>query len=253
MRPDRKGAMEPVWLAHYPPGVPAEVDTVRYASLKDLLEQSCARFRARPAFTNLGVSLSYGELDRLSRDFGAWLQHEAGLNRGERVAIMLPNLLQYPIALFGTLRAGMTVVNVNPLYTARELEHQLRDSGAAAIVVLENFAHTLQEVLARTPVKAVVTTQVGDMLPQPKSLLTNLVVKYVKKMVPEWRIPGTIEFRSALRQGRVQSLDDVPLTPDDTAFLQYTGGTTGVAKGATLTHRNMVANIQQMAAWIARD
>src|SRR5574340_1327655 len=159
MRPDRKGAMEPVWLTHYPPGVPAEVDTVRYASLKDLLEQSCARFRARPAFTHLGVSLSFGELDRLSRNFGAWLQHEAGLNPGERVAIMLPNLLQYPVALFGALRAGMVVVNCNPLYTPRELEHQLNDSGADAIVILENCAHTLQEVVGRTAVRRIVTTQ----------------------------------------------------------------------------------------------
>ena len=169
--------MNPIWLEHYPPGVPAEVDISRFASLKALLEQSCERFRDRPAFTNLGVSLSYDELDRRSREFGAWLQHEAGLKRGDRVAIMLPNLLQYPVALFGALRAGMVVVNVNPLYTARELQHQLADSGATAIVVLENFAHTLQEIIATTALRQVITTRVGDLLPPFKACLVNFAVK----------------------------------------------------------------------------
>jgi long-chain acyl-CoA synthetase len=175
------------------------------------------------------------------------------LKQGERVTIMLPNLLQYPVALFGALRVGLTVVNVNPMYTARELEHQLKDSGATVIVVLENFAHTLEEVLEKTQIRTVVTTQIGDLFPAPKSLLVNLVVKHVKKMVPRWRIPNAIRFNAALRAGRGQTPDEVPLTHDDIAFLQYTGGTTGVAKGAILTHGNLVANLLQVAAWIARD
>jgi long-chain acyl-CoA synthetase len=242
-----------VWLQQYPEGIPADVDINEYASLKEVVEHSCKRFGELPAYGNMGVSISYGELERASRAFGAYLQKVMGMRKGDRVAIMLPNLLQYPVALFGTLRAGMTVVNVNPMYTARELQHQLKDSGATAIVVLENFAHTLQEVLPATPIKTVVTTQVGDLFPQPKALLTNLVVKHVKKMVPPWRIPNAITFGAALQAGRAQALDDVPLGHDDIAFLQYTGGTTGVAKGAILTHGNLVANVQQVAAWIARD
>jgi len=245
--------MDKIWLKQYPEGIPAEVDIDEYASLKDVLEQTCKRFGELPAYGNMGVSITYGELDRASRDFGAYLQKVVRLSKGDRVAIMLPNLLQYPVALFGTLRAGMTVVNVNPMYTARELEHQLKDSGAVAIVVLENFAHTLQEVLPRTPIRTVVTTQVGDLFPPAKAFITNLVVKHVKKMVPPWHIPNAVDFRAALRQGHAQTLDDVPLNHDDVAFLQYTGGTTGVAKGAILTHRNLVANVQQVAAWIARD
>jgi long-chain acyl-CoA synthetase len=242
-----------IWQQQYPEGIPPVVDVTAFASLKEILETSCARFASLPAYSNMGVSISYRELDAASRAFGAWLQKVAGLKRGDRVAIMLPNLLQYPIALFGALRAGITVVNTNPLYTARELEHQLKDSGAAAIVVLENFAATLQQVLARTSVRTVVTTQVGDMFPAPKRLLVNFVVKHVKKMVPAWNIAATVAFRDALAAGRKQTLEDVPLTRDDLAFLQYTGGTTGVAKGAMLTHGNLVANLQQTAAWIARD
>jgi long-chain acyl-CoA synthetase len=242
--------MEPIWLKHYPPGVPAQVDILRFASLKGLLEQSCARFRARPAFTNLGVSLSYGELDRLSRDFGAWLQHEAGLGRGERVAIMLPNLLQYPVALFGALRAGMVVVNVNPLYTARELQYQLADSGATAVVVLENFAHTLQQALPRTAVRQVITTRVGDLFPPLKACLVNFAVKWIKRGVPRWKLPGATAFNTVLRRGARHELAEVPLAQDDIAFLQYSGGTTGVAKGAILTHGNLVANVEQTSAWI---
>jgi len=242
-----------IWLRQYPEGIPAEINIDEYASLKAILEQSCKRFGELPAYGNMGVSITYRALDRASREFGAYLQKVIGLQKGDRVAIMLPNLLQYPVALFGTLRAGMAVVNVNPMYTARELQHQLKDSGASAIVVLENFAHTLQEVLAKTSIKTVITTQIGDLFPQPKALLTNLVVKHVKKMVPPWQIPNAIEFNAVLRGGRAQTLDDIPLTHDDIAFLQYTGGTTGVAKGAILTHRNLVANVQQMAAWITRD
>jgi len=241
-----------IWLQNYPQGIPAEVDVSQYRSLKEILEQSCQRFAALPAYTNMGASITYAELDRLTRQFGAFLQQQLRLPKGARVAIMMPNLLQYPVALFGALRAGMTVVNVNPLYTARELRHQLRDSGAEAIVVLENFAHTLQEVLGDTPVKAVITTQVGDLLPALKSLLVNFVVKHVKGMVPEWRIGAALDFRAVLEAGSRHRLEDVPLGPDDVAFLQYTGGTTGVAKGAILTHGNMVANLQQTSAWMSR-
>jgi long-chain acyl-CoA synthetase len=245
--------MEKIWLKEYPQGIPAEVDIHEYSSLRDIFEKSCRTYADLPAYSNMSVSMSYSELDKRSRNFAAYLQHELGLAKGDRVAIMLPNLLQYPVALFGTLRAGLTVVNVNPLYTPRELEHQLRDSGATAIVVLENFARTLQDVIGKTQVKTVITTQIGDMFPAPKSLLTNLVVKHVKKMVPAWNIAGAIGFKQAMRAGERHQLKDVPLTHDDIAFLQYTGGTTGVAKGAILTHGNMVANLQQVAVWIARD
>jgi long-chain acyl-CoA synthetase len=241
------------WLKSYPPGMPAEIDLKAFSSVRDILEKSCQKFADKTAYSNLGVTLSYRDLDRLSRDFAAFLQSMPGLGKGERVAIMMPNLLQYPIALFGVLRAGMTVVNVNPLYTARELEHQLKDSGARAIVVVENFANTLQQVVGRTAVETVITTQIGDLLPVPKRWIVNYVVKNVKKMVPAWRIDGAIEFRAALRRGAAAELKTVPLTHDDIAFLQYTGGTTGVAKGAMLTHGNIVANLQQCSAWIGKD
>ena len=247
--------MEPLWLSQYPPGIPADIDIHEFASLTDVLLASCQRFDDLPAYSNMGTSMSYAELERSSRHFAAYLQKSLGLRRGDRVALMMPNLLQYPVALFSVLRAGMVVVNVNPQYTVPELEHQLLDSGAVAIVVLENFAHTLQAVLQRnlalSPI--VITTEVGDLLPLARELLTNAVVKYVKHLVPPWKIAGAIEFNAALRAGRGQALDAVPLCHDDTAFLQYTGGTTGVAKGAVLTHGNMVANVLQMAAWMARD
>jgi len=247
---DEESEMEKIWLKEYPPGVPAEVDLSEFASLKDILEKSCQRFADLPAYSNMGVTLRYREVDRLSRDFGAYLQG-LGLGKGERVAIMMPNALQYPVALFGALRAGLTVVNVNPLYTPRELEHQLIDSGAAAIVIIENFAHTLQEVLDKTPVKTVITTELGDLFPFFKRLLVNAVVKYVKKMVPAWNIPGATPFRQALSEGAARTLADVPLNHGDLAFLQYTGGTTGVSKGAMLTHGNLVANLQQASAWLS--
>ncbi len=247
--------MDKVWLTQYPPGMPAEVDINAYASLKEVVEHSCRRFSELIAYSNMGVTMTYRELDEASREFAAYLQKSVGLRKGDRVAIMMPNLLQYPVALFGVLRAGLVVVNVNPQYTASELEHQLKDSGAGVIVVLENFAHTLQEVLERNPTlhMTVITTEVGDMFPVVKELVTNVVVKYVKKMVPQWHIAHVTEFNAALRAGRPQTLDDVALTHDDVAFLQYTGGTTGVAKGAILTHGNLVANLQQLSAWIARD
>ena len=193
--------MDKPWLKSYPAGMPAEIDLKAFSSVRDILEKSCQRFADKPAYSNLGVTLTYRELDRLSRDFAAFLQSMPGLAKGERVAIMMPNLLQYPIALFGVLRAGMTVVNVNPLYTARELEHQLKDSGARAIVVVENFAHTVQQVIEKTSIETVITTQIGDLLPIPKRWIVNYVVKNVKKMVPAWRIDGAIEFRAALRRG----------------------------------------------------
>ena len=242
--------MEKIWLKEYPSGVPAEVDLTEFASLKDILEKSCQRFADLPAYSNMGVTLRYRDIDRLSRDFGAYLQG-LGLGKGARVAIMMPNVLQYPIALFGALRAGLTVVNVNPLYTPRELEHQLNDSGSTVIVIIENFAHTLQEALDKTPVKTVITTELGDLFPFPKRPLVNFVVKHVKKMVPAWRIPGAVPFRQALSQGAGQTLTDAPINHDDIAFLQYTGGTTGVSKGAMLTHGNMVANLQQASAWLS--
>jgi long-chain acyl-CoA synthetase len=245
--------MKRIWLEQYPAGISAEVDVHQYRSLKEILEASCRRFADLTAYSNMDVPISYRQLDEASRAFGAYLQKVVGLKRGDRVAIMLPNLLQYPVALFGALRAGFTVVNTNPLYTPRELEHQLKDSGAAAIVVLENFAATVQQVVARTQVKTVITTQIGDLFPPVKRLLTNFVVKHVKKMVPAWQITGAVDFPSVLREGSRQALDDVTLGPDDVAFLQYTGGTTGVAKGAVLTHGNLVANLQQVSAWIARD
>ncbi len=242
-------AIEKPWLKSYPPGVPAEIDASRYASIGQIFAESCARFGTAPAFTNMGRTLTFSDLDRLSRDFGAWLQGVAGLERGARVAIMLPNLLQYPVALFGALRAGYTVVNCNPLYTPRELEHQLKDSGATAIVILENFAKTLEAVIGHTQVKTVVTTQIGDLLGFPKSAITNFVVKRVKKMVPGWTLPGTVAFGDALATGRGKTLEEPALTHQDIAFLQYTGGTTGVSKGAMLTHGNIVANLLQTAAW----
>jgi long-chain acyl-CoA synthetase len=208
-----------------------------------------------PLYSNMGASLSYEDLEAASGAFAAYLQHSPALQRGDRVALMMPNLLQYPVALFGVLRAGMVVVNVNPQYTAPELEHQIIDSGAAAIVVLENFAHTVQEVLRRNPALklTVFTTEVGDMFPVVKEVVTNLVVKYFKKMVPAWDIPGAIEFNAALRAGQTLALNEAVLRHADTAFLQYTGGTTGVAKGVVLTHGNLVANLQQLSAWIAHD
>jgi long-chain acyl-CoA synthetase len=242
--------MEKIWLKSYPEGVPAEIDLREYASLKDILEKSCERYASLPAFSNMGTTLTYGQLDRMSRSFGAYLQASAGLSKGDRVAIMMPNLLQYPVTLFGALRAGMTVVNVNPLYTPRELQHQLADSGAKVIVVLENFANVLQQVLDRTPIEHVLTTRIGDLLSFPMSTITNLVVKYLKGMVPDWSIPKAVDLRRALEGGQ---LAPVEVTQDDVAFLQYTGGTTGVPKGAVLTHGNMVANLQQTVAWIGQN
>jgi long-chain acyl-CoA synthetase len=242
-----------IWLKQYPAGIPAEIDTGHYASIADMLEKTVARFDGKPAYHNLGCTMSYAELERLSRNFAAFLQGLPGMARGERVAVMSPNLLQYPVALFGALRAGMTVVNVNPLYSPRELEHQLRDSGARAIVILENFAAILQQVLAKTPVQHVITTQVGDLLPDPKRWIVNFALKRLKRMVPDWRIDRATSFRAALAAGAAAAFRRADLTHDDIAFLQYTGGTTGVAKGAMLTHGNILANLEQTGAWVSRS
>ncbi len=240
-----------IWLKNYPPGMPENINPDQFASLTALFAVMFGKFGARPAFHNLGHTISYAELDRLTHAFAAYLQSLPDMKTGDRVAIMAPNLLQYPVALFGILRAGMIVVNVNPLYTPRELELQLADSGAKAIVIVENFAHSLQPALAKTKVTHVITTQIGDMLPLPKRWLVNFLIKRVKKMVPPWHIPGALSFRSALAQGMGAPLNPVTLKGEDIAFLQYTGGTTGIAKGAMLTHRNILANLEQTGVWVS--
>ncbi|HEV7489733.1 MAG TPA: AMP-binding protein [Rhodanobacteraceae bacterium] len=238
------------WLASYPKGIPAEIDPSRYRSVAALLDECCERFRHRPAFVNMGKTITYDDLDRLSASLASFLLNDLKLVKGDRVAIMLPNVLQYPIAIMAVLRAGLTLVNTNPLYTARELKHQLEDSGAAAIIVLDNFAHTLAAVLGETKCRHVICTGLGDMLGFPKSVITNFVVRYIKKLVPPYSIAGAVQFNDAMRRGARAKAPKPDITGDDIAFLQYTGGTTGVAKGAMLTHRNMVANMLQSLAWI---
>jgi long-chain acyl-CoA synthetase len=240
--------MERIWLKQYPAGVPSDIDVTQYASLVELLEESFAKFRDRKAFICMDKSISYRELDEMSAALGAYLQSK-GLQKGARVALMMPNVLQYPISTAAVLRAGYTVVNVNPLYTPRELEHQLKDSGAEAIIVLENFATTVEKVIANTKVKHVIVGSMGDLLGL-KGVIVNLVVRKLKKMVPAYSIPGAIGFNEALAAGRGMKLNKPALTREDTAFLQYTGGTTGVSKGATLLHRNILANVLQNDAWL---
>jgi long-chain acyl-CoA synthetase len=240
--------LEKIWLKSYPPGVPAEIDFRQFKSIGELFEKSCARFRDRPGYINMGKTLSFGELEHLAGAFGAWLQSR-GLARGARIAIMMPNCLQYPVCVFGALRAGYVVVNVNPLYTARELEHQLKDSGAEAIVILENFAQVLEQVQSRTAVKHVVVAALGDLL-GVKGMLVNFVLRNVKKMVPAYSLPGARRFNAVIDEGRRLDLKKVDVGQEDVAFLQYTGGTTGVSKGATLVHRNLLANLEQSTAWI---
>ena len=241
--------LERIWLKSYPPGMPAEVAIPQHRSIREMFEHSFREYPQRPAFANMGTSISYAELDRLSKQFAVYLQRSLGLTRGERVAIMLPNTLQYPIAMCGAFRAGLVVVNVNPLYTARELKHQLEDSGAKCIIILENFAHTLEEIVAETAIEQVVTTGVGDLLSWPKGAIVNFVLRYVRKEVPKFHLPGAVDFKTALKLGDGPSLEPVEIGLADIAFLQYTGGTTGVSKGAMLSHRNMVYNVEQSITW----
>lgn len=236
------------WLASYPPGVPPEIPAPSHASLVDLLEKSCAQFSDRKAFSSMGKSITYRDLEQMTRSVAAWLQSR-GLEKGDRVAVMMPNILQNPVAVYGILRAGMIVVNVNPLYTPRELEHQLKDSGARALFVLENFAHVAQQAVPRTAVRHVVVASMGDLLGL-KGHLVNLVVRKVKKLVPSYAIPGSISFKAALREGENLKLKAPSLAPQDIAFLQYTGGTTGISKGAVLTHANLLANKVQISLWL---
>lgn len=240
--------MDRPWLRHYPPGVPAEIDPTQYASLVDLFNESLTKYRDRKAYICMGKSLTYGQVDDLSKALAAWLQSKS-FARGTRIAIMLPNILQNPVAMIAILRAGLTVVNVNPLYTPRELENQLTDSGAEAIIVLENFAHNVAQVIARTAVKHVIVTSLGELLGL-KGLIVNLVVRRIKKLVPPYTLPGAITFKEAIAAGRDTTFQPPKIGSDDIAFLQYTGGTTGVSKGATLSHRNVVANTLQAHAWL---
>jgi long-chain acyl-CoA synthetase len=241
--------VDKVWLKSYPDGVPAELPEAPFRSVRDLFEQTFDAYPERPAYTCMGTTLSYGELDRLSMQFACYLQDDLGLTRGERVAIMLPNILQYPVALCGIFRAGLVVVNVNPLYTARELRHQLQDSGAKCIVILENFAHTLAEIIDDTCIRQVITTGAGDLLAFPRGMLTNFLVRHIRKSVPAFSFARSIPLRAALQAGDGKGLQHVELGFADIAFLQYTGGTTGVSKGAMLSHRNMVRNVQQTILW----
>jgi long-chain acyl-CoA synthetase len=240
-----------LWLKSYPKDVPHEIDPGRYASVVDVFRRACAKFAENPCFTNMGVTLSFRDVERLSQHFAAYLQKDLGLVKGDRIGLQMPNVLQYPVALFGALRAGLIVVNTNPLYTPREMEHQYRDAGVKAIVVLENFAAGLQEAWSAIDRPQVIVTALGDLFPTPKRQIVNLVVRYVKKLVPAYEIPGMLSFRDALARGsRHPEFEDVALDPEDLAFLQYTGGTTGVAKAAMLTHRNIVANMEQASAWM---
>ncbi|MBP9682573.1 MAG: long-chain-fatty-acid--CoA ligase [Bacteriovorax sp.] len=245
--------MEKIWIKNYQAGVPTTIEDQieKYQSILEILEESFTSYTSRPAYHCMGKTLTFGEIDRLSLKFASYLQNNLGLKKGDRVAIMMPNILQYPVALFGALRAGMIAVNVNPLYTPRELEHQLKDSGATTIVIFENAAHTLESILARTQVKHVLITSIGDMLAFPKSMLVNFVIKKVKKMVPHWSIPQSVNFLTAVNTGEEAQFKKPVLTRNDIAFLQYTGGTTGVAKGAILTHSNIIANISQARSWIS--
>lgn len=245
--------MERVWLKNYQEGVPADIDPKKYSSINDVTEQAFSKFAKNESFYCMGKCFTWGEMDILTRKFASYLQNDLGLKKGDRLALMMPNILQYPIALFGALRAGLTVVNVNPLYTARELEHQLNDAECESIVIFENSCHTLQEIVSKTKLKNIMVTGIGDLLAFPKSIITNFVIKHVKKMIPDWNIPNTKDFKTELFNANGDNFKPVECTLEDTAFLQYTGGTTGVAKGAVLTHGNIVANIVQAKAWIDHD
>ena len=242
--------MEKVWLNSYPEGVPSEIDPSQYNSLVDLFNESIQKYADKPMYKNMGVTLSFNDVDALSTAFATYLQQHCKLKKGQRLSIMMPNVLQYPIALFGALKAGLIVANVNPLYTARELEHQLKDAQCDTIIILENFAHTLESCKQNTPIKHIITTELGDLFPFIKKHLVNKVVKYVKKMVPDFSLPEAVSFQTAIQLGRKSSFSAVEIGHDDIAFLQYTGGTTGVSKGAVLTHKNMISNMLQAYHWV---
>ena len=242
--------MDKPWLKSYPSGISSDIDINEFQSVAEVFNLSVKKFGNCPAFCNMGTTLSYTQMDKLTTDLAAYLQSIPGMQKGDRVAIVMPNVLQNPIAIFAVLRAGFTVVNTNPLYTPRELRHQLKDSATKVIIVVDNFCSTVQEVIADTDIQQVITTQLGDLIKFPKSLIVNLVVKHVKKMVPQYSLPGSITFKQALSIGKSKTLSEPVLGHEDIAFLQYTGGTTGLAKGAILTNRNMVANMQQASEWI---
>ncbi|MBT4762319.1 MAG: AMP-binding protein [Bdellovibrionaceae bacterium] len=241
---------EKSWLKNYNPNVPQEIDVNSYASVTEVLEESFTKYKDKTAFINMGKKLSYTEIDELSKKFASFLQNKAHLKKGDRIAIQMPNILQFPVALFGALRAGLTVVNTNPLYTTREMKHQFKDAGVKAIVILANFAYNLEEVISETEIETVVVTELGDLLDFPKSILINKALKHVKKMVPDFSLPGHIKFNTALKEGAKLEFQNVYTSHDDLAFLQYTGGTTGVAKGAMLTHKNIIANMLQIVAFM---
>ena len=241
---------EHIWHKHYPKGIPHEIDKTQYKNILELLEEAFSKYGDLPAYENMDVGISFKELDKYSADFAAFLQNEAGLKQGDRIALQMPNLLQYPIAMFGALRAGMVVVNTNPLYTTREMEHQFNDAEVSAVVILSNFACNLEKVIGNTKIKKVIITDIGDMLGGLKGAITNFVVKRIKKMVPAYNIPGAIRFKKALSLGQKHKYKRPEVATDDIGYLQYTGGTTGVAKGAMLTHKNILANMQQISAWM---
>jgi long-chain acyl-CoA synthetase len=242
--------MTKMWHRAYDAGVPYEINPNEYSSINEMLEVGFTKFKSHPAFHNMGTTLTYEEIDQRSKKFASYLQNNLKLNKGDRVALMMPNILQYPVALFGALRAGMVAVNVNPLYTARELEHQLKDANVKAIVIFANSGHVLEKIVAHTPVKHIMVTQIGDFLKFPKNHIVNFVIKNVKKMVPDFSLPNALDFKSCVEKGDASLFKKPDVKPEDIAFLQYTGGTTGVAKGAVLTHRNIVSNMVQARAWI---
>lgn len=242
--------MEKIWLKNYPKGVPHEINLDNYPSIVEVYEEALSKFTNKKAFTNMGVSLTFQELEEKVNQLASFLQNELKLKKGDRIAIQMPNLLQYPVAIFAALKSGLIIVNTNPLYTAKEMEHQFKDSGAKAIIICANFAHLLEKVLKHTQIESVITTEIGDLFPTPKRILVNAVIKHVKKMVPAFNIPHAYTFRQALALGTKKTCTKVPSTQQDIAFLQYTGGTTGVAKGAMLTHRNVMANMLQICEWM---